>query len=333
MITDASYPSLAAAGCAVAVILFAAGLRRRHLKPVYALPLTAAGLLAAFIAGKLFWIIFNLPQLSLEGPVCLVRLIPAEFSFTGGLAGLSLGIALTARLLKLPVPDVLDGYAVPCCIFAAFIRFAEIFAGDLGLGEMATFGLEEISEGSLLAFFPLAVRDSWGEWLPALSTLEALCALITGAAVLRRGTSAARGKIRFAAGSLFEFALFYLCLCGFFFETAKLSGVIFYYVHVEQLLCALVLLGLLIHICSGRSRREERLPWLPVVLFLLCVALNGLSQFFLDKPWLFSGLIPEAIFTWLTDRLELFCSTVMLLTTVCIGVLYLLAFRKAVSDS
>ena len=325
MMTETLYPILIAAGCTAAVILFAAGLKRRSLSPVYALPFTAAGLLLAFILGKAFFLLFNSFQLSVAG---LFSPVPSEFSFAGCLAGLVLGVALAARAAKRPVPSVLDSFALPCCVLAAFVRFAEAFAGDLGLAEMATFGLEEISEGSALAFFPLAVRDQWGQWLLALSTLETIGALIAAILVIRHDTAGRKVRSVPREGTLIEPALFILCTFGFFFETARISGVVFYYVHIEQLLSALIMLGLLIRLCARLSRAGRRLPWLPVGLFILCIALNGFSQYFLDKAWRFSGLFSEAVFSWLSSHLEQVCYGIMLLTAVCSLVLYHVAFRK-----
>ena len=330
MMTDTLYPILIAAGCMAAVILFARGLKRRDIAPVYALPFTAAGLLLAFILGKTFFLLFNSYQLSFAG---LFSFAPSEFSFTGCLIGLVLGVALSARIARSPVPSVLDSFALPCCILAAFVRFAEAFAGDLGLAEMATFGLDEISEGSALAFFPFAVRDQWGQWLLALSTLETIGALIAAILVIRHDTAGKRVPAVPRKGTLIEPALFMICAFGLFFETAKISGVVFYYVHIEQLLSALVMLGLLIRLCSRLSRAGRRLPWLPVGLFLLCVALNGFSQYFLDKAWRFSGLFSETVFSWLSSHLEQVCYGVMLLTAVCMLVLYHFAFRKDRADT
>ena len=330
MMTDTLYPILIAAGCMAAVILFARGLKHRDIAPVYALPFTAAGLLLAFILGKAFFLLFNSYQLSFAG---LFSFAPSEFSFTGCLIGLVLGVALSARIARSPVPSVLDSFALPCCILAAFVRFAEAFAGDLGLAEMATFGLDEISEGSALAFFPFAVRDQWGQWLLALSTLETIGALIAAILVIRHDTAGKRVPAVPRKGTLIEPALFMICAFGLFFETAKISGVVFYYVHIEQLLSALVMLGLLIRLCSRLSRAGRQLPWLPVGLFLLCVALNGFSQYFLDKAWRFSGLFSETVFSWLSSHLEQVCYGVMLLTAVCMLVLYHFAFRKDRADT
>ena len=327
--SDTLYFTVIAAGVAVSVLLFAAGLKKRSLHPFHAFPLMAACLLAAFVTGKLFWFLFNSVQLSEGGFVGLIRPVPSEFSFTGCLAGAALGVWLTSRLLKQPARQVMDCFALPCCILAAFVRFAEIFQGDLGLGEMATFGLDEISDSSVLAFFPLAVRDQWGQWLLSISTLEAVGALFAGILVLHFRAADRSGKKRPCDEMLFELALFALCIFPMFFEIAKITGTVFYYIHVEQLLSVLLMLFPVIRLCLRLSNSRQRMPWLPLVLFLLCVALNGFSQFFLDKAWRFSSLFSEDVFSWLSNHLEQICSCVMLVTVICASVVYVLSFRKA----
>ena len=333
MMTDTLYPILIAAGCMAAVIpMFACGLKRlfRDIAPVYALlqPQASCWPLSSARPSSCFLTAITVPPLA-----GLFSFAPSEFSFTGCLVGLVLGVALSALAARRPVPSVLDSFALPCCILAAFVRFAEAFAGDLGLAEMATFGLDEISDGSALAFFPFAVRDQWGQWLLALSTLETIGAVIAAILVIRHDTAGKRVLSVPRKGTLIEPALFMLCAFGLFFETAKISGVVFYYVHIEQLLSALVMLGLLIRLCSRLSRAGRRLPWLPAGLFLLCVALNGFSQYFLDKAWRFSGLFSETVFSWLSSHLEQVCYSVMLLTAVCMLVLYHLSFRKDRADT
>lgn len=56
----ALYIALLAAGVLAAALFFAAGLRRRRLQPVFALPASAAGLVLAFVLGKLLYLLFHL---------------------------------------------------------------------------------------------------------------------------------------------------------------------------------------------------------------------------------------------------------------------------------
>ena len=325
----ALYYALLAAGVLAAALFFAAGLKRRRLQPLFALPASVAGLLLAFVLGKLLYLVFHLELASLEG--AWLRLDPTEFSFTGCLAGFALGVLLTARVRKLPAAQVMDCFAVPLCVLAAFVRFAEIFAGELGLAEMATFGLEEISDGSLLAFFPLAIRDQWGMWLFALSTLETLGALFAAFLVIRRRARSARNGSILRDGMLFELALYVLCLFGMFFETAKIISVVFYFVHLEQLFSVLVMLVLLVRLCCLLSRTGRPRPWLPLVFFLLCIALNGFAQYFMDKAWQFYEIIPENIFSFINDHLGQVCYGVMLLTVVLSFFLYDVPFQRVLA--
>ena len=329
MLTDFWYVALLVSGLILASVLFAVRLKKQNLRPVFVLPMMAVILLTAVISGKILYLLFSSNLIVSDNWLAEVfHLNPAEFSFTGLLAGASLGTILAARLIKLPVPEVLDCFALPFCLLAAFVRFAEIFVGDLGLAEMATFGLEEISDGSVLAFFPFAIRDQWGQWLLALSTLETICIIITAFMILLSSFRSHRDLSIPCDGALFELALFILCAIGFFFETAKISGVVFYYVHVEQVFSALIMLILLIRLCSRLSHIQKHSYRLPVTLFFAFLTINAFSQYFMDKAWRFTSLFSESVFDWLSDHLCLVCYSVMMLTTICMIVLYLLSFRK-----
>ena len=52
----ALYYALLAAGVLAAALFFAAGLKRRWLQPLFALPASVAGLLLAFVLGKLLYL-------------------------------------------------------------------------------------------------------------------------------------------------------------------------------------------------------------------------------------------------------------------------------------
>ena len=307
-----------------AALLFASGLKHRHISRAVVLPAVLVGILISIVLGKLLYVVFHIYQAFLDHS--WFRLNPEEFSFTGILIGVVLGVVLIAKLQKLSAAAVLDCFALPLCVLTAVLRFSEIFAGELGLSEMATFGLDEIADGSLLAFFPVAVRDSWGQWLPAVCTSEAFLAVLSAALVLRIRCLSDRGTVHLRHGQLFELAAYTLCAAGMFFETSKIVSVVFYYVHVEQFFCAVIMLILLIRLCAVPARRGSRSAWLPLILFLLCVAVNAFSQYFLDKAWQFYDLIPETVFVWISDHLGQFCYGVMFVTTLCALALYLIPF-------
>ena len=188
-------------------------------------------------------------------------------------------------------------------------------AGDLALVELYTFGMEELTAESPLAFFPLAIRDDWGQVMLSASTAEALWTLLCVPAAC---------LIRKKGGSAFAFCAYTLCACPFFIDTVKIVSIIFYYVHVEQALCALVMLALLARqarTCGGRAATV-------LIPAALCVAVNGLTQYLLDKPSTFAWMMSEEAFVWLNDHLAPFCYTVMLCTALGLLALGHFQYRK-----
>ena len=317
----------AAWGCALAV--FALALKRRGLSVPVAFIGMAAGVPLALIAGKLLWLAFNSQQFDDYGAACLVRFLPGEFSFTGACAGLVLAVVLAALLRKERPARVLDAFAPALCVFTVIARLAELFVGDLGLAETSYIGLPEITDGSLIAFFPFAVRDSWGFWQLGASGLEAVAALVftvPASVVLRRELPP---RLADKNGVVFEAAAFGLCASAFFPELYKITALVFYYIRVEQLLCAVVMLALVIRVCRVLSRRKLPRPYLPLILFLVFLALNAFTQYFLDKYWQFANLFPESVFDWICNNLRPTCAALILATTVCMVLVYVFPFRKA----
>ena len=282
------------------------------------------GILLGYLGAKLVYAAFNWGyQTGTYGIGFLFRTVPEEFSFVGGCIGYCGGVALGAKVGGIRISRALDLFAAPGCLLAAAARFGEIFLGELGLAELSTVGLAEIEEGSLLAFFPAAVQDDWGMWAFAVSTLTALGDLIVCGVTARRGT-AAHGK----DGRIFERAAFLLCAIQFFLELTRMVSFIFYFVHVEQALCAILMIILTVRICRGTGSEGGRIRKGPVITAAVLTAVNGVTQYLMDKPWKFEKLIPEGILQWINENLAPFCFSVMLLTTVAWTAVYLLSWRK-----
>ncbi len=309
------------AGVLLFTLLFLLRLKRRSLPASLALRAAACGVVFAFLCGKTVFLVFNTHLLMNEGLICLVRLDPAEFSFTGALFGFWLGTVCIRRWGYPALEDsgaMLDAMAPPFCVLAALVRAGELFAGELGLAEVDALGLAEIEDGSLLAHFPLAVADDFGVWFLAVCTVEALLILLIGLILL---LSDRRDQAGTRAGSLFELGIYCMCGIRFFLEMTRMSAAIFFFVHVEQVLCAIWMLVLLIRLyrpsVQGRKTRG-----IPVILFFLCIALNGVAQYVMDKPWKFESLMPEETFIFLNENLLPIGMGTLLGTTLLLFVLY-----------
>ena len=303
------------AGILLSAILFVIRVRRAGLSVSRSLIGFLAGILCAALLAKAVCVAFYYPALNdMYGLGKWIRLIPGEFSFVGGCVGFCAGIVIPWLRQRRHISRLLDQWALPGCLLAAFARFSEIFLDSTGLAEISVTGLPDIEDGSLLARFPFAVPDPWGLWYFAVSTLTALLLMIICACTLIREK---RGMLNAApAGQSFCWTVFMMCVVRFFLELTRMESLIFFFVHIEQVLSALVMLGICIRMGLVLRKRTGRFPRWAIPCLLGCFVINGLTQFLLDKPWKFEFLMPEAVFSWVNANLSGFCYVIFLLTSV-----------------
>ena len=263
------------AGLLIFGILYAVSLNKAGLKWLCA-PLSAVfGTILAVIGARLF---FLLPNLIFDGgtldPEYLFTLHPDEMSFVGGCAGFILGTVIAAKICRINTKAALDAMALPGCLLVAFARMAETGMGFINMGEMPSF---------LPAVYPFALLNGWG--LPdfSVSTLMALAALFCA---LWLALTVHRWSI---PGLRFEQAVAVLCSAQLFLEmlctTSSWIPFIISFIHLEQVLCAVVLLVLMIR-HTVRNKKAG-----PLIMTVLLLGLNALMQFVQDKPYLFP--LPE----------------------------------------
>ncbi len=190
------------------------------------------------------------------------------FCFVGGAVGAVLGIALSARLTKQPILKVLDAFAPAGALMAAVARFGEKYLGLIGTAS------DEMPEA--LSFFPFALTNEWDESYPAIFMLSCLAAL--AAAVI--GFCAKKEK---CSGGLFFRTAFYLALPQIMLESFLAECMKWGFVRVQQVLCAVILLFVLIAECRRCAQMSFWKKWRPIGILLLCViGLVGV-EFALDK--------------------------------------------------
>ena len=209
-----------------------------------------------------------------EGIGALAQLLEFDYdrvSFFCGAAGVCLGVLLANRLArKGAVIAGMDAFAPFGALLAALFRMGEIFFGSYGVGRK----LEDES----LAFFPFAVKitGAGGKeyWMWAVFVLSAVFALVWAAVAFFRLRSRNR------TGYSFTMALFFLALTQVLCESLRNSGMLWLFVHVEQLLCAVVLLAVMLFwiLRSGKSLPFPK-RWWPLGALLLCVGLLVADEF------------------------------------------------------
>ncbi len=254
------------AACLVAALLigtaaYALRLRSRGMKlsaALLALPLSVA------LGYGLAWGAYAVLQMN-------VRLSVFRFSFFGGAAGVLIGVLAGAKLTRQSVAKCLDAYAPVFALEVAMARAGEYFMGDVGLGHYTEVGW--------MCRFPFAMVNEWNEWYVAVFMLEALFALIVFAVAL----ILERGK-RQPSGMMLERVIFMLCVPQVLCEQLRTMTMSWGFVRVEQVLCAVILLALLILGCVRLFRAEERgaAVFVPIVLQALLSGIVMAMEFALD---------------------------------------------------
>ena len=274
---------------------------------------TGIGLVSGYLLSKLLYIAGTLfYPFSVYGIAAMIRIEASEFSFFGGCLGYVLGLVIAARIFSVDRKTMMDRFAMPGCLMAALFRFGTLYLSEIGLGDFQTLGLAAVEDGSMLAFFPLAVRGPYGDWWMAVSTLECLagvgCALY---AWTKENAYAAR------PGELFKRTAILLCSTQMFLELIHSLSNITYFVHSEQLYCALYIL--IVTIIAARTimkNQPEAHGWKWIVFAILWIAMNGIVQFMMDKPYGFLALLPENAANWVYDHLAMIGYGLILISVI-----------------
>ena len=213
-----------------------------------------------FLFAKLFYIVTmetsNIwywgewgPSLSLE---------PARFCFVGGAVGAWLGVWLAAKITGYaPAGKLLDRFALPGSLLIAGLRMAEIELGSLGTGRF-------IEVPANAAYLILAVYNRYGEPHVAVFVWEAVAAAVVGLLSLRDETG--------LPGQRFKTAAFRLCVCQVLLENMRSRALMWGFVRVEQLLCAVILMILLLLACARDTKKQGAVRFLPALYLFLCIA-------------------------------------------------------------
>ncbi len=217
-----------------------------------------------------------------EGIAALEQLLEFEIdtvSFIFGAVGVCLGVLLANRLLrKGAVLAGMDAFAPFGALLAALFRLGELFFGSYGAGG-------NLPEGSPLAFFPFALKinvaGGYSYWAWAVCVLSAVFALVWAAVAFFRLRSMGR------PGFCFLLTLFFLSLPQVLCESLRHNvSMLWLFVHVEELLCVLVLLGVMLVwvLGSGRGLSFPRRFW-PLGILALGVGLLVGVEFGIDGKY------------------------------------------------
>lgn len=198
-----------------------------------------------------------------------------HMSFFGGAVGVCLGVLLANRLTrKGAVTAGMDAFAPFGALLVALFRLGEGFFGSYGTGTI-------LPENSPLAFFPFAleitVDGGYSYWGWAIFTLSAAFALIWAGIAFFGLRSCGR------RGLSFTLTLFFLALPQVLCESMRRRGMLWLFVHVEQLLCVIVLATLLVFwILNTRGKQLFLRRWVPLLVTAVCIGLLVATEFAID---------------------------------------------------
>ena len=254
---------------AFGIVVLEARLRARNVRYLPILPAIVLGAVLSKVTYVVLQWHYAFPHWG-WGAFTVLR--PDTFCFFGGAVGVVLGVIISAKLTHQRFLPVLDAFAPAGALLVAIARFGEKYLGEIG-----TAGFEMPEQ---LAFFPFALTNEWGESYPAIFMLSCLAALIVAIVGLTRKPGGRDGQ-------LFLRTAFYLALPQIMCESLLAECMKWGFVRVQQLLCALTLLAILLAECrraAGSLTFARR--WWPVGALLLCAAGLVGVEFALDTSGL-----------------------------------------------
>ena len=255
------------------------------LRPGKALSLSACVLLLGAVLGvltaKLFYFLFNFFYIiEQDAGSYWLSLRTEELSYYGGVAGVCLAAALSAKISGLKPGKVLNIFAPAGALMAAAARFAEYFLYPTGTG---------ISLENPLPF-PLAINIVWSEdyteSVLAVCMFEGLLSLVAFVLCLKHREEPRR-MLR---------TLFYLCLPQVLLESLRADAIRLLFVKMEQLLCFVFVEGVLVWY-GWKGGRKRFASWIPALTGLAVCGLTIVEEFMLDEKLRpFGYIVPQ----WMT---------------------------------
>lgn len=231
-----------------------------------------------FVFAKLFYVFLSEVEVFLEWGEwewdALFDPDPSTFCFTGGAVGVWIGILLASRITGYkPAAVLTDRFALPGALLIAGFRIAEVELGTLGTGRIA----ENPS------FLIPVVYNQYGEGHIAVFVWEAIAAVIIGLFSLRIRDE--------QPGLRFEITVFRLCACQVLLENMRRRAMSWGFVKVEQLLCAVIMMALMLIACARKEKKQGAFRFLPAVYLFVCIgAIVGIEFLRQRSPSQFMGM-------------------------------------------
>ena len=204
-------------GCAAAVWNF----KKRGIGAKASALCVLGALFIGVLGARLYYIVcYHLPGTGMEGRA-FVSDKPYEYAACGAVLGVMAGCVLGARLSRLPAGKALDILMPGAAAALVLERISEVFA-DSAWGEEI---LDERWQ-----FFPVALRDGYGDFYGAVNLLEAAAALAVLLLIFRFRPH--------RDGSRFALALLWWSMGQILCESLRAETLRWGFVRVQQVQCA-----------------------------------------------------------------------------------------------
>ena len=256
------------AGLAAGMGWYTFRLKKENLPASAAVWAAVLGSVLALLCAKAGFLLHDLGANLFDGYYDEVTDLSAEtLSFVCGAAGIVAGTALGAKIAGIRPAKALDLFAAPGCVFLCLARLAE--------GGMDILGVGDAIEAEWLQFFPLAMRNGWGDAYLSVFVLEAVTALVCLVPALRKGKEGDWDGRTFSRTAV--------CLLGaqvgweMLLQYPYVRTFYTSFVSLEQVFCAVFLLVLLGLGCRRTGK------WWTVAAAACLMGVSAFFQFFRDN--------------------------------------------------
>ena len=232
---------------------------------------TALGIVLGVAGARILYCACNVTTFTetFENPWLMLNFFDGGFSMPGLIAGLVIAAAITARVMKACMADVLDAACVPAGLCLALLRFGEQFT-DLGVGKAVQ---EGFATANLPWLFSMSRMGVAVEYRLNVWAYEAVAGIVIFLCVLllRRRLDKISGHT----------ALFFASLFGasqILFESMRDDGhMLLIFLRVGQLGAALLPIVACAILCKGESRAVKAATWLEIAVCVIGVVILEFS--------------------------------------------------------
>ena len=230
---------------------------------LYAIPLCLLFARAAYILIRLNFITVDFAE------AFVYRFDFGGYALIGGIVGFWLAAWIFARILKLPFVKVVDISSPAALLVLAGVRISELFT---------TSGIGGYVDNEALQWFPLAVQNTYGEYVAPIFFWEALAALLLCFGLIRWMQTSKRPRGDAALLAMLIFGGTQILL-----ESLRADDLLrFGFVRVSQLFCVGLVLFSIIR--WARRGKLSHMGWAALDLgAVVSVMLLALVEFGLDK--------------------------------------------------